>query len=54
LVALTGFGADQDRRRTHAAGFDRHLVKPVDPGALTRMLAELPSLLFIMRRFKSG
>jgi PAS domain S-box-containing protein len=42
LVALTGWGADSDRRRTHEAGFDRHLVKPVDPDALTRMLAEMP------------
>ncbi len=29
LVALTGYGSDDDRRRTHAAGFDEHLVKPV-------------------------
>jgi PAS domain S-box-containing protein len=42
LVALTGLGADEDRRRTHDAGFDRHLVKPVDPDALTRMIGELP------------
>jgi len=42
LVALTGWGADDDRRRTRAAGFDRHLVKPVDLDALKRMIAELP------------
>jgi CheY-like chemotaxis protein len=42
LVALTGWGADADRRRTHDAGFDRHLVKPVDTGVLTKMIAELP------------
>lgn len=30
LVALTGYGQDTDRRRTTDAGFDRHLVKPVD------------------------
>jgi two-component system CheB/CheR fusion protein len=41
LVALTGWGADDDRRRTHDAGFDRHLVKPVRPDALTRMIAEM-------------
>ena len=35
LIALTGWGADEDRRRTHEAGFDHHLVKPVDPDALT-------------------
>ena len=31
LVALTGFGSEQDRRRAHEAGFDRHVTKPVDP-----------------------
>jgi len=42
LVALTGWGADHDRQRTHDAGFDRHLVKPVDPDALTRIIKVLP------------
>jgi CheY-like chemotaxis protein len=42
LVALTGWGADNDRRRTQDAGFDRHLVKPVDPDVLTSMIAEMP------------
>jgi len=42
LIALTGWGADEDRRRTREAGFDRHLVKPVDPDALLKMIAELP------------
>jgi CheY-like chemotaxis protein len=42
LVALTGWGADDDRRRTRDAGFDRHLVKPVDPDALARLIAGLP------------
>ena len=32
LVAVTGWGQEEDRRRTEAAGFDHHLVKPVDPG----------------------
>jgi signal transduction histidine kinase/ActR/RegA family two-component response regulator len=41
LVALTGWGADDDHRRTHDAGFDRHLVKPVDPDALLKMIAEM-------------
>ncbi|HWI14625.1 MAG TPA: ATP-binding protein, partial [Burkholderiales bacterium] len=40
LVALTGYGSDDDRRRTHAAGFDAHLVKPVDLDALRGILAE--------------
>ncbi|SDC72818.1 hypothetical protein SAMN05216345_103456 [Cupriavidus sp. YR651] len=41
LVALTGFGQPDDRRRTQAAGFDLHLVKPADLDALTRLLDEL-------------
>jgi CheY-like chemotaxis protein len=39
LVALTGYGQMEDRDRTRAAGFDDHLVKPVDLGALERILA---------------
>ncbi|MGH7322770.1 MAG: hybrid sensor histidine kinase/response regulator [Candidatus Rokuibacteriota bacterium] len=39
LVALTGYGQPDDRRRTRAAGFDAHLVKPVDPDELGRVLA---------------
>jgi CheY-like chemotaxis protein len=38
LVALTGYGRDEDRRRSHAAGFDDHLVKPIDPDVLERLL----------------
>ena len=38
LVAVTGYGLPQDRRRALAAGFDEHLVKPVDPRALLREL----------------
>lgn len=34
LVAVTGWGQEDDRRRTAEAGVDRHLVKPVDPRAL--------------------
>jgi PAS domain S-box-containing protein len=41
LVALTGWGQDDDRRRSSVAGFDAHLVKPVDDAVLTRLLAEL-------------
>jgi len=39
LIAVTGWGQDEDRRRSHEAGFDRHLVKPVDPQALMTILA---------------
>lgn len=40
IVALTGWGQDEDRRRTEEAGFDRHLVKPVEPSTLQKLLAE--------------
>jgi PAS domain S-box-containing protein len=40
VVALTGWGQEQDRRRSREAGFDRHLVKPVDPDALDLLLRE--------------
>jgi signal transduction histidine kinase/ActR/RegA family two-component response regulator len=39
LIALTGYGRDEDRARTQAAGFDLHLVKPVDPDALEGVVA---------------
>ncbi len=42
LVAVTGWGQDDDRRRSQDAGFNFHLVKPVDPAALEQILAELP------------
>jgi PAS domain S-box-containing protein len=41
LVALTGWGLDDDRRRSREAGFDEHLVKPVDLAALEKLLAGL-------------
>jgi CheY-like chemotaxis protein len=40
LVALTGWGQDEDRRRTEDAGFDHHLIKPVDAAALEALLSE--------------
>jgi signal transduction histidine kinase len=42
LIALSGYGHDEDRRRAKEAGFDRHLVKPVDPAYLEGALAALP------------
>lgn len=42
IVALTGWGQDEDRRKSHDAGFDHHLVKPVDPIVVNRVLAALP------------
>lgn len=38
LVALTGYGQEQDRRRSREAGFDLHLTKPVQPDELFRLL----------------
>jgi len=43
VIALTGWGSAQDRRRAQDAGIDHHLVKPVEPAALRQMLA-MPSL----------
>jgi PAS domain S-box-containing protein len=39
LVALTGYGQEDDRQRALAAGFDVHLTKPVDPARLAELLA---------------
>ncbi len=39
LIALTGWGQPEDRSRSLAAGFDHHVVKPVDPSLLERLLA---------------
>ncbi len=39
LIALTGWGQDNDRRRALEAGFNHHLVKPVDPNQLLRLVA---------------
>ena len=39
-MALTGYGQPEDRQRALEAGFDTHLVKPVDPDDLMKMLAQ--------------
>jgi CheY-like chemotaxis protein len=41
LIAVTGYGQENDRQQTLAAGFDHHLVKPVDAGALSALFANL-------------
>jgi DNA-binding response OmpR family regulator len=41
LVAMTGWGQDEDRRKSHQAGFDHHLIKPVDARALEAFLRKL-------------
>jgi CheY-like chemotaxis protein len=43
LVAVTGYGQESDRRRTREAGFNRHLVKPVEPAHLQEILAAVPA-----------
>jgi PAS domain S-box-containing protein len=43
LVALTGYGQAEDQQRALAAGFDAHLVKPIDLVALERALTEIPA-----------
>jgi len=40
LIALTGWGQDEDKRRAHDAGFDHHLTKPVDRERLDALLAQ--------------
>ena len=40
LIAMTGYGQPEDRRRALQAGFDRYLVKPVDPAVLAQLLSE--------------
>ena len=42
LVAVTGYGQDEDRRRALEAGFERHVTKPFDVAALERLLREIP------------
>lgn len=41
LVALTGWAQEEDRRRSKEAGFDEHMLKPVDYGELTKFLAKV-------------
>jgi PAS domain S-box-containing protein len=44
LIALTGWGQEEDRRRSHEAGFNHHMVKPLEPTALMQLLESLPSV----------
>ena len=41
IIALTGYGQDADREKSREAGFDYHLVKPVNPDALHVLVARL-------------
>ena len=44
LIALTGWGQESDRRRSFAAGFDFHLVKPVDLEKLNQLLSKVSAV----------
>lgn len=44
LIALTGWGQEQHRKRSREAGFDHHLVKPVDPKLLMTLISELSAV----------
>ena len=40
LIAVSGWGRDEDRDQTRKAGFDHHLIKPVDPDVLVQIIRE--------------
>jgi CheY-like chemotaxis protein len=42
IIAITGYGRDEDRRKSHAAGFDHHLIKPVNFESLIALIASTP------------
>lgn len=43
LIAVTGWGQDEDRQRSSEVGLNLHMVKPVEPSALEKLLASLPA-----------
>jgi len=54
LVALTGFGQEQDKEKATRAGFDAHLTKPADEATLTRMLARCSGELVGLSRSRAS
>jgi CheY-like chemotaxis protein len=42
LIALSGYGQEEDKRQAREAGFDLHVTKPVDPETLERALRTIP------------
>ena len=42
IIALTGWGQEEDRQHAREAGFDLHIVKPVEPSVLQRLIESLP------------
>jgi len=53
LIAVTGYGQEQDRRNARAAGFDHHFVKPIDAGSLARMLQDIGERRGVQRRARA-
>ncbi len=43
IVAVSGYGQEEDKRRALEAGFDCHMTKPVDPAKLVALIASTPS-----------
>ena len=43
LVAVSGYGQDDHRQQSKRAGFDYHMVKPIDPAMMTDLLASIPA-----------
>lgn len=41
IIAMSGWGQEKDQQRSRASGFDRHLIKPVNPEDLAKLIAEL-------------
>jgi len=41
IIAITGYGQEEDKKKSHESGFDRHMVKPVDPAHLDEVLLSL-------------
>ncbi len=54
IVALTGWGTEQDRRRSREAGFDHHLTKPVEMAAVEAVMASAPSMSNVELQMTNG
>ena len=45
IAAISGWGQEEDKRRSQEAGFDLHLIKPVGPAAIEKLLGEVEARL---------
>ena len=54
IIALTGWGQDEDRRKSVDAGFDAHLIKPADIDILVKLLAEIAAGLSVTQAKQDG